>query len=295
MIEGLNEADLANECAPSTGGAGHCSMVELVLYQKTIYQTIKVLNSSITVLGPSASTFNQYGVHLYGGVDSGSAPFTGAGFLNAGGGAWLDEINVHPYFYCGSPVGSCTVPETAIGAISSLKTLLTTYSLLAKPIVASESNWGTGAANTMSDALKSAYLGRLYAYLWNAGYTGVWWYAWDNNSGNLSSGFGTLCTGTSGSCTPIPAATAYATWYGWLVGSTHAINGCDQNSDGHNTWYCTLVQTGGVHAAILFNASGPRSFSTTGLGFTTQYNQDGTSSAIVSNTVTADIQPILVK
>ena len=291
-IEGLNEADLAGECAPSTGGSGHCSAVELVKYQQTLYQTIKALDNTIIVIGPAASTANQFGPHLYNGVDATSAPFNGNGFLNAGGGAWLDWINIHPYFFCGGSA-SCTVPETAIGMISALKTVLTTYGVQNKPVVMSESDWGTGTANTQAANLKAAYLGRLYAYLWNAGYIGVWWYAWDNNATNLSIGFGTLCEGSP--CTPNSSATAYATWYGWLVGSTHAVNGCDPNNDGHNTWFCSLVQSGGVHAAIIFNASGPRSFSTTGLGFTTQYFQDGTSAPIVSNTVTADIQPILVK
>jgi hypothetical protein len=293
-IEGVNEADLAGECAPSTGGSGHCSMVELVLYQRTIYQTLKALDSTITVLGPAASTFNRYGPHLYGGTDTSSAPFTGAGFLNAGGGAYLDVINMHPYFFCGTPAVSCTVPENAIGAISALTPVLANYGVQNKPIIASESDWGSGAANTQADNLKAAYLGRLYAYFWNAGYQGVWWYAWDDHSDNLSAGFGTLCVGTSGSCTPNAAATAYATWYNWLVGSTHTVNSCNTNVDGNSSYYCPLTLADGRTAAIVFNSAGSFSFSTTGSGFTTQYFQDGTSSSISGNSVTIGLQPILL-
>ncbi len=270
-IECVNEADLAGEW---TG-----TMAELVTYCTDLKTTAQAIDPTVVILGPAASTFNQFGVHLY-----------PTYLATTGAPASFDVINIHPYFFCGGST-PCTNPEIAIAAFGQLSTLMASNGISSKPIAMSETDWGKGVANTMSDDLKVAWMGRFYAYAWNAGVSFVWWYAWDASTSNLALAFGTLCTGTP-TCTPIPAATAFNSQQSWYIGSGHVVNGCNQNADGLGTWVCPLTLSGGASAEIVFNSTGPQTISSS--GFNKQNNLDGTSSLIVGGTVTANLKPIML-
>jgi hypothetical protein len=279
FIECVNEGDLARTWA-NDAGTDHGSMADLVTYCTTVKTTAQAIDPTIVMLGPSSSTYNQFGVHLYGGTNAG-----GNGYLTvAGAAASFDVLNLHPYFYC--PSLPCTVPETAIAGNTSVTALG-----VAKPVALSETNWGTTPANDgMTDAQREAWIGRMAMYAYNFGYIYFWWYQWNCTSGILANCAGTM----NGSGVGAGVATAFSTLQTWLIGSQHVPNSCNQNADGHGTWTCAIVLTGNVPAEVLFNATGNQTISVAA-GFTTQKNLDGSSSSIVGNSVTAGLIPIMVQ
>lgn len=298
IIEGRNESDLAGTCAENSSIGGHCSMVHLVKEQKAIYQTVKALDPTVEVDCPSASTFNHFGAHLYAGTDATSAPFSGSGFIAAGGGVWCDNYNVHPYFFTGSNYQQ--TPEEAVngcansicgGGLGQLK------ALLGSNIIDSETDWGSNVANTMSDALQVAWMGRYFVYAWNAGHKRIIWYGWDNNSANLSVGFGTLCKGTSGSCTPDSATvTAYTTLTDIFIGSSHIANPTPCVITSSVQYACNIVlntvsgKTG--PALIVFTNDGSTPSISTA-GFSKIYKLDGTDTA-TTGTLTLNGNPAVL-
>lgn len=287
-LEGPNEADLTSFWC-NDAGTGHGSMSDLVIYMTDIKTTALAIDPTITILGPSASTYTSSGPHLYG-PKTGSTPSAGNGFLQqAGAAASFDVVNLHPYQTCsGNP---CTVPESLISAISATTTVLNSFAgVSTKPVADSETDWGASPANaSMSDDDRINWDARATMYFYNGGHVYNWKYQWTCVSGNLAN-----CTGThSGTGVGASVATALDQQRLWLVGTTHTNNSCNQNFDGHGTWVCTMITSGGVQQEVIFNSSGNQTI-TVPNSFTTIHNLDGTTSGIVGHQVTAGTKPIMI-
>jgi len=289
-IEGVNEADLAGECAENSSIGGHCSAVHLVKYQTAVYNTVKAINSNIQVLCPAASTFNHFGVHGYGGTDAGSPPFGGNGWVNAGILSFCDAMNVHPYFFNGS--NNQTNPEEAVngssggfsgGGLGQIAGLLASVGKTGFPVESSETDWGSNVANTMSDQLKREWIDRYHVYAWAAGQTNITWYEYTCASGVLANCFGTISNAGVGAA----VKTSLATMQDWLIGSSKAVgNPCTVTS---GTYVCNLTintasgKTG--PAMIVFNNAGA-TVSVSANNFSIVCNDQNSCSAVTGNQVT---------
>jgi hypothetical protein len=287
-IGGVNEADLSGEWCQASG-SGNGSMVDLVKYQTTLKTTAQALDPTLVILHPSASTYNQFGPHLYGPA-TGNTPGPGSGYLQTSGAAAAgDAFDLHPYSFCGV---SINCPDTTLlsASMTAAATLFNSFGLGNVPIIDSEVNWGKNANAGMTDTQREAWIVQFEIQAWDFGHFAVWWYQWECPSGILSSCYGTI----SGSGVGSGVATAYTTGMNWMVGSQHVKGSCNKNVDGHNTWSCPFTTNTAAPAAFLFNIAGSQTVSVAA-GFTTQFNLDGSSSAIVAHSVTVGTLPIKVQ
>lgn len=289
-------------------------MTHLVKEQETIFNTIKAINPAIQVLCPAASTYNHFGVHLYGGADTAIPPFPGSGFASAEGLSYCDSMNVHPYFFqsvstCSSTGGVGTGsspcfalnPEEAVngssggctgGALGQIACVLTANSKAGMPVESSETDWGSTPSNAqLTDTQKRQWIGRYTIYAWNAGQINVTWYQWDCASGNLYACFGTL----SGSGVTTAGATALGVIQNWLIGSTNAASPCTVVTG--TTYECALnvnTASGLVGSAhIVFDNAG-NTPTITAFGANTAYRLDGSNSPVTGNLYTVDGEPTLL-
>jgi hypothetical protein len=289
FIEGLNEADLANECA-NQAFTTNCTMADLVKYNTTIKTAAQTADPTIIMIGPPASTFNSSGPHLYGPA-AGNTPGPGSGYLQqAGAAASMDAIGLHPYSFCGTPV-NCPTVASLQASFNAAASLFASFGLSAKPVYYTEVNWGTGTANSgMTDNQRIAWDLSFDIMAWNSGAAGVWDYQWSCPSGTLSGCFGTR----NGSGVGVAVATALATIQTWMIGSKMSPGSCNQNVDGHSTWSCPFVNPSGASATFVFNITGNQTI-TVSSAYTTQFFSDGTNSAIVANQVVAGTIPSMVQ
>jgi hypothetical protein len=282
IFESVNEADLLGEW---NGGAGSTTqatrMADLKTYSAALYTETKAQDPAITVLGPSGSSINTSNVHLY--SDGNQYAFV------SGVAATMDAINFHAYLQSCSVY--CTVPElleTAWSQVSNLNK--STGPLPNKPVWITEANWGgSPPANNanLTNQQKSDYLSRTLMYAFINNVASLHWYAYDSHPDNLSAGFGSLIAGTPpSSATPIPAATALATWESIYIGATYFPSPCFQDPKG--TWTCNLISSPAStgKAETIFNGTTTETITVPSI-YTKIIHEDGTQTAIVSHQVTA--------
>jgi hypothetical protein len=271
--ECVNEFDLSGEW---TG-----TMSQLVTFCGDMKAIVNSLDPSAQVWGPSASTGNKFGVHGYGGA---------GGYIVAGGDATYDVMNLHAYIQGCSGGGApfCDTPEGIGGSSGGLSEYIDqAKALTLKPIGFSEGSWGCNAANLITNSKQVAYLGREYVIMWAKGMTHYIWYQWDENGRATSASCGTLAP----SDVIAPAGTAFQTIQGWLVGA-QTLAGMNPCTTVGTTTTCIYTLSGSA-AEILYDTTSTPTV-TVPSGFTTQFNLDGTSSAIVGNQVTLGPAPIRI-
>jgi hypothetical protein len=165
-------------------------------------------------------------------------------YYAAGGPTGVDVVTLHCYR---------ASPETVIGDINDMKTIMAKYSLFSKPLWDTEGSWGTFSLSTDE---QTGFVARYYLLQWSMGVSRFYWYAWDNAV------WGTLWDPTNGLH---PAAVSYQQVYNWMVGATLS-SPCTMASD--STWTCTLTRPGGYQALAVWNSA-----STTSYTPTIQYKQ----------------------
>lgn len=274
------------ECVNEFNASGEwtgtmAQMVKLCGDMQTIVHT---LDPAAQVWGPSSDSGNSFGVHGYSGAN---------GYIAAGGDATYDVMNLHAYLYTGVGSTFCNNPEciqVGSGTQGSLTNYIAQARLLtSKPIGFSEGNWGCLTANTISDALKVAYLAREYLIMWGAGITNYVWYEWDSNGNPLSNACGTMAFND----VPGDISTAYQVIQTWIVGSI-TLTGLNPCVTTGTKTVCSYISGGVTSAQILWDTTSTPTV-TVPSSYTTQHNVDGTSSAIVSHQVTLGINPIMVQ
>jgi len=160
----------------------------------------------------------------------------------------VDIISTHIY-------PSTYTPEQIPNEMAIVRNYLSATDL-AKPFWNGEGGWGANSTATeVSDGdpdMEAAFVARFEVMSWASGLTRSYWYQWDNAA------YGTLWSPTSlnGCSTAFTsgfickAGTAYQQVYDWLVGST--IGACSVTG---TTWTCTLTQSSGSQAEIIWDTS----------------------------------------
>ncbi len=202
------------------------SVDKLVDMTREAFQIIKSVDPSALVVSPSCT------------VESG--PQYLDGFLNKGGGKYVDVIGYHFYV-------RAKPPEAMVDIAMRLKDILRANHV-DKPLWNTEAGWADPKPFP-SDELGAAYVSRALTLAWVAGVSRFYWYAWDNHS------FVTLEMVEMDDVTKKPASKAYAVIHQWLTGVI--VHSCE--SDSANNWICEL-QRDGAHQWIVWNASGPAAF-----------------------------------
>ena len=242
---------------------------QLVTMAKDAYAIIHALDPKAKLVGPGASTANQYGVHYL------------PDYYAAGGANAQDIVGLHAYLYDGSSFA--TSPAGITTSISQLKALMAKYNISSKPIWFTEGNWNGDGGGTLTDAQKAAYLAQEYMLMWSTGAVArYYWYAWDARVGNLW----TPTTGLN------QAGAAFDLLADWLIGSTHSANPCSVSSDG--TWTCSLTLSSKYPGKIIWNPSISKTLTVDSAFATYETLTSSTVRSIVSHQVAIGPLPVLV-
>ena len=192
----------------------------------------------------------------------------------------------------GCPRGGRTpeCPDTLLGKIATMRSLMGQYGMLDRPLWATEGGWGTNAEMPDPDA-QAAFVARWLILQASAGVQRAYWFMWDN--GGNPRGWGGMWEPSNGIN---KAGIAYGEVYNWLVGATFKTP-C---SSDHDVWTCDLARAGGYQARIVWNAA--RSYDTratskypVGKGFTQVRDLNGERAAISGATVAIGSKPVLLE
>jgi hypothetical protein len=242
---------------------------QLVTMAKDAYAIIQALDPGAKLVGPTASTANQYGVHFL------------PDYYAAGGATAQDIVGLHAYLYAGS--GFSTSPAGITTSISQLQKLMATYQISNKPIWFTEGNWNGDGLGTLTDAQKAAYLAQEYMLMWSTDAVArYYWYSWDSKVGTLW----VPATGLT------PAGTAYNELAAWLIDSTHSANPCSTASDG--TWTCALKLSTGYPAEIIWNPDVSKTIPVGAAFATLRTLTSGTVQSIAGHQVAIGSLPVLI-
>ena len=235
------------------------------------YTIIHTLDPSATVIGPTPSTANQYGVHFL------------PDYYAAGAAKSQDIVGIHAYLYTGSSFASN--PSGITTTISQLQKLMATYGISNMPIWFTEGSWAGSTTNApaLTDAQKAAYLTQEYMLMWSTGAVSrYYWYAWDST-------LGTLWTPSGGMTQP---GVAYEQLSSWLIGSTHASNPCTVDSTG--TYTCLLTLSSGYPAEIIWNAGSSKTITVDSSFLTSRTLKNSAIGTISNHQVAIGPLPVLI-
>jgi fibronectin type 3 domain-containing protein len=242
---------------------------QLVTMAKDAYAIIHALDPSAKLVGPTASTANQYGVHFL------------PDYYAAGGAPAQDIVGLHAYLYTGNSFS--TTPAAITTSISQLQKLMATYQISSKPIWFTEGNWNGDGLGSLTDAQKAAYLAQEYMLMWSTDAVArYYWYSWDSKVGTLW----TPATGLT------PAGTAYNQLADWLIDSTHSANPCSTASDG--TWTCALKLSTGYPAEIIWNPDVSKTIPVGATFATLRTLTSGSVQSIAGHQVAIGSLPVLI-
>lgn len=195
----------------------------MVALSREAYRILKEVDSSITVVSPSATGMGNDG------------PSWLDNYLGRGGGDYVDVIAYH-FYVVPNP------PEAMQPLIGKVRQIISKYGLNRKPLWNTESGW-SDPKPFPSDEEAAAYVARAYILNWAAGVSRFYWYAWDNQN------WVSLHLTEADGKTLKPAAIAYAEVQKWLLGAR--ITACEANSQ--KTWTCQLSRDSGYNAWIVWN------------------------------------------
>jgi hypothetical protein len=210
----------------------------------------------------------------------------------AGSGA-VDIISAHIY-------AKNFAPEQIPSQVATLRGYLHNPDL-AKPFWNGEGGWGqnaTGAqVNDGDPDMEAAFVARYEVMMWAAGVGRSYWYQWDNSaSGTLWSPISiTGCTGPFASGYICEAGIANQQVYDWIAGST--LQACSASG---TTWTCSLTQSSGTQAEIVWDTSQTCNSGTCGTiqyavsGYSSYMDLTGASYAVNGGFVPIGIKPILL-
>jgi hypothetical protein len=120
--------------------------------------------------------------------------------------------------------------------VAKVKQVLASNRIASLPIWNTESGWGDwkDGVNSFTPESAAAIVARANILLWVSGVSRFYWYAWDNHA------WVKLDLTAQDNATETPAAQAYRTVEGWMLGNR--FQGCQQSAN--NTWTCTLTRAG---------------------------------------------------
>lgn len=195
---------------------------QLLTLTQTAYLTLKDIDPSVTIVGPSV-TSSETGLAWLG------------NYFAKGGSASLDVIAHHFYVFPGSP-------EALVPFIDSVRQIMTKYGVRNKPLWNTEITWALPATFPVA-ADAAAYLARAYLLNASAGVQRCYWYAWDDRE------WSTLWLTEADEKKPTLAGLAYGELQQWLV--DRQMVSC--TVDRANTYVCQLVREGNASEWVLWN------------------------------------------
>lgn len=183
--------------SPTSTPSSAVSVEQMVTLAREAFRILKDVDSTITVVSPSATTTHD-GLRW---LDS---------YLRGGGGRFCDVIGFHFYVMPRPPEAMETV-------IDSVWTILGLHDLSNRSLWNTETGWYMGeqaatpqAPGALSDSEGGAYVARAFLLGWAHGLSRFYWYAWDNSQMGLTRPDGQ---------TNRFAATAYETVRQWMAGA----------------------------------------------------------------------------
>jgi hypothetical protein len=191
---------------------------------------------------------------------------------------------------CPHEARSPMCPDTLLGKIDTMRSLMNQNGMPGKPLWATEGGWGTNGEMPDPDA-QAAYIARWLILQASAGVQRTYWFMWD--MGRNPQAWGGLWDSANGT---YKAGIAYGQIYNWLVGATFTKT-C---SSEHDVWTCDLARPDGKLARIVWNASrsydaGITSKYTVGTQFTQLRDLNGNQSAITGGSVDIGSKPVLLE
>lgn len=201
---------------------------QLVALTREAYTIVTQIDPSAKIISPSPTEAS--GVNWL------------RGFLQAGGGQYVDVIGYH-FYVMPQP------PEAIVPLAQQAESVMKQNGASGKPLWDTETGWAKPKPFP-SEELAAAYVARSYTLAWASGISRFYWYAWDNHK------FSAIEMTESDNKTEKPAAKAYATVEKWLLGAR--MTSC--TSDASSTWICQLDRSG-VSSWIIWNANGSTNFS----------------------------------
>jgi hypothetical protein len=145
----------------------------------------------------------------------------------------------------GCPGGgqSPACPDTLLGKIATMRSILDSGGMSGRPLWATEGGWGTNGELPNLDA-QAAYVARWLILQASAGVQRAYWFMWDN--GGDARGWGGMWDPRDGTN---KAGIAYGQVYNWLVGATFT-KPC---SGDQGVWTCDISRPGGYYGRIVWN------------------------------------------
>jgi hypothetical protein len=181
-------------------------------------------------------------------------------------------------------------PDTLLGKIDTMRSLMNQNGMAGRPLWATEGGWGTNGEMPDPD-VQAAYVSRWLILQASAGVQRAYWYMWDSSTN--PQGWGSMWDAANGTD---KAGIAYGQIYDWLVGATFT-KPCSAD---HDVWICHLSWPGGKQGQIVWNAS--RSYDTrtswkytVGTQFTQLRDLDGNRSTITGGSIAIGSKPILLE
>lgn len=180
-------------------------------------------------------------------------------------------------------------PDTVLGKIDTVRSLMNQGGMDGKPVWTTEGGWGTNGELSDPDA-QAAYVSRWLILQASAGVQRAYWYMWDMGKDPQAWG------GLWDSSGVFEAGIAYGEVYKWLVGATFT-KPCSAN---HDIWTCDLSRPGGQQDRIVWNDS--RSYDTSitwkyavGSQFAKARHLDGQESPVAGGVVSVGSKPVLLE
>ena len=223
---------------------------------------LRQVDPSVTIVSPGITRDPQY-------LDR---------YVKAGGTKGVNVIGFHFYAH--------GQPEEVVPMVAKVKQVLAANGLGSMPIWNTESGWGDwkDGVNTFTPELAQAFVARTNILLWASGVSRFYWYAWDNHT------WVRLEMTEKDNTTEKPAAQAYRTVEGWMLGNT--FQGCQRTPD--NVWTCTLKR-GGRPARIVWAPGGETEFNLLPeWKVTSEQDLSGKIAQMTGKKITIGVSPVLL-
>jgi hypothetical protein len=261
----------------------------------TLTPDISAATSGDTKANGDSRSYDEWTEHFLAAYSNFSNEYPDAGaFHPYAARTWNINPVPFPETFAGSgcPGGgqSPACPDTLLGKIATMRSILDSGGMAGKPLWATEGGWGTNAELANPD-VQAAYVARWLILQASAGVQRAYWFMWDN--GGNPRGWGGMWDPRDGTN---KAGIAYGQVFKWLVGATFT-KPC---SGSEGVWTCDISRPGGYHGRIVWNTlssynTGQTYRYTTGVDFTQYRDLAGDRTPITKMGVDIGSKPILLE
>jgi len=225
-LEIWNEPNIPSEWAGT--------MPQMVRMAQDVRSVAKSFDSKVLITSPPETGDGKGGLKM---------TWLG-GYLQAGGGQYVDIIGLHGY---------TLTPEDIITRVNATTAVMAQYGQIGKPIFVTEGSWCC-EHTPIPEAQQPGFSFRQYLSMLSTPMQRFYLFDFDNvNEGNLFNM-------TSRNMTANGAA--YNLFYNWLVGAT-MTEPCQMEASDNAVWSCTFTKPKGYQAQAIWSTTTPPSSSVT--------------------------------